>query len=294
MPSTDKTQKSERAVRLPSEPSALLKYLYTAPSGRRVLRAISGRGVSAVAGAFMSSRFSRAAIKPFIRSNSIDMTDFEEREFNSFNDFFTRRVKDGTRPIDVEPSALVAPCDANLAVYPVTETAQFAIKHTRFSTASLLANEKAARRFAGGYALVFRLAVDNYHRVCFFDNAEKSRSRFVAGELHTVQAIACENGYDIFARNCRSVSYLRTENFGGAAMVWVGALMVGRIVEARPERCAVKRGEEAGYFEFGGSTVVLLLQKDRAEIDPDILAASARGLETCVKYGERIGNKPGV
>ena len=72
------------------------------------------------------------------------------------------------------------------------------------------------------------------------------------------------------------------------AQVEVGAMLVGRIVNYHGER-AVKRGEEKGMFEFGGSTIVMLFEKDRIEIDSDILRNSANGDETIVKYGEKIG-----
>ena len=275
----------------PPEAAKSLKFLYRNPFGRVVLAAISGRGVSKLAGKWMSSRFSRGRIKGFIASNGIDMSEYPEREYSSFNDFFTREIKPGRRPVDPDPDALCAPCDSRLTVYPVEEGTAFKVKESWYSVAEMLGDPDAAAQFEGGYVMVFRLAVDNYHRVCYFDGGEKTASRFIPGRLHTVQAIATDTGHDIYARNCRSVCYIDSDSFGRAAMVYVGALLVGRIVEHKPGAAKVARGEEAGMFLFGGSTVVLVIKKGAANIDRDILDASRAGLETAVKYGEAIGRR---
>ncbi len=219
------------------------------------------------------------------------MSDYPEKEYRSFNDFFTREIKPGRRPVCAVPDALCSPCDSRLTVYRISDGLTFEVKNSRYSVSSMLDDPDAAKEFDGGYALVFRLAVDNYHRVCYFDGGNKTASRFIPGRLHTVQAIATDSGHDIFTRNCRSVCYIDSDNFGRAAMIWVGALMVGRISEHKPGAAAVSRGEEAGMFLFGGSTVVLLIKKDAAVIDGDLISASEKGFETAVKYGERIGTK---
>ncbi|MBQ7161553.1 MAG: phosphatidylserine decarboxylase, partial [Clostridia bacterium] len=256
-----------RAVSAPPEASGSLKFLYLNPFGRVILAMISGRAVSKLAGKWMSSRFSRGRIKRFIAANDLDMSDYPEKEYASFNDFFTRRIKPDRRPVCPDPDALCAPCDSRLTVYGITDGLTFTVKQSRYSVASMLDDPGAAKDFDGGYVLVFRLAVDNYHRVCFFDGGRKSASRFIPGRLHTVQAIATDSGHDIFTRNCRSVSFIDSDNFGRAAMVYVGALMVGRIVEHKPGEAVIRRGEEAGMFLFGGSTVVLVIKKDAAAID---------------------------
>ena len=115
----------------------------------------------------------------------------------------------------------------------------------------------------------------------------KSRNRLLGSELHTVNPIALE-GYNIYKRNCRSACLIRTAHLGTIAMIEVGALMVGKIVNHHGAG-VVRRGAEKGMFRFGGSTVVVLLQKDAAVLDPDILQNSAEGVETAVHYGERIG-----
>ena len=129
--------------------------------------------------------------------------------------------------------------------------------------------------------------MDDYHRYCYIDNGSKSRNIHIDGELHTVNPIALGR-YNIYKRNSREYTVLHTENFGDAVQVEVGAMLVGRIVNHDGEG-KIRRGTEKGMFEFGGSTIVMLFEKDRISIDSDILRNSANGDETVVKYGEKIG-----
>ena len=137
--------------------------------------------------------------------------------------------------------------------------------------------------------MIFRLEVNDYHRYCYIDSGVKSRNYRIDGELHTVNPIALGH-YNIYKRNSREWTVLRTENFGDVTQIEVGAMFVGRIVNHH-EKSRIRRGEEKGFFEFGGSTIVLLTERDRVEIDPDIMQNSADGFETVVKCGEKIGIK---
>lgn len=217
------------------------------------------------------------------------MSQFEDRDFKSFNDFFTRKLAQNSRFIDSDPSALISPCDSRLSVYGITEKAIFNIKGVPYSVESLLKDSDLASEFSQGLCLIFRLCTDDYHRYCYFDNGSKGENIFIKGRLHTVQPIAFER-YDVYAENCREYTVMNTENFGKAVQIEVGALMVGKISNFH-EKSDFKRGDEKGMFEFGGSTIVLLLKKDSAVISQEILENSAQGIETIVKYGEAIGRK---
>ena len=107
--------------------------------------------------------------------------------------------------------------------------------------------------------------------------------------LHTVNPIA-NDVYPIYVQNSREYSLLHTDTFGDVRMMEVGALLVGKIVNHHGE-AQVQRGQEKGYFQFGGSTVVLLLEKDRVQLDADIIANSRENCETIVKMGENIGTR---
>lgn len=264
----------------------LLKKLYGTVCGRVILKALTAPAVSKAAGAFMDSRLSVPLIKRFIKSSGIDTSQYVMKKFRSYNEFFTRRVKRGMRPIDRMPSHFISPCDSKLTVYKIGKSSVFRIKGSRYRVSDLIQNDFLAKRYEGGYCMIFRLEVDDYHRYCYIDSGTKTENTFINGELHTVNPIALEH-YNIYKRNCREYTVLHTENFGDVVQIEVGAMMVGRIVN-RHGVAEVVRGEEKGKFEFGGSTIVLLVQEDMIRIDDDILRNSAENIETVVKYGEKV------
>lgn len=266
-----------------------LEFLYGSFYGRLILKILTKPFVSKIVGSYMNSKRSCKMIDGFVAKQDIDMSQFEEREFNSYNDFFTRKIKPGKRKIDFDENALISPCDSKLSAYHIDDDSIFCIKNSYYSVSDILGGNEKAKEFSGGICLIFRLAVDDYHRYCYFDSGEKGDNFFIKGELHTVKPIAL-NKFNIYKRNCREYSFLQTDNFGEAAQIEVGAMMVGKIKNLHREH-KFKRGEEKGMFEFGGSTIVLLLKKDKAVIDSDIILNTQNGIETAVKFGEKIGRK---
>ncbi|SHM14628.1 phosphatidylserine decarboxylase [Ruminococcus flavefaciens] len=281
-----KTRKGDIIVTNENQ-NKLLKKLYGNTLGRVLLKTLTAPCISRTAGKFMDSRASKLLIKPFIKRSGIDTSQYIMCDFRSYNDFFTRRVKQGKRPIDFEADHLISPCDSKLTAHKISKNSIFRIKGSRYRVSDLLCNDFLAKRFCGGYCLIFRLEVDDYHRYCYIDNGTKTHNTFIAGELHTVNPIALER-YNIYKRNSREYTVLHTENFGDVVQIEVGAMMVGRIVNNHGE-ASFRRGEEKGRFEFGGSTIVMLFGKDSISIDEDILRNSAEGIETMVKMGEKIG-----
>ena len=267
----------------------LLKKLYGSVWGRVLLKTLTAPVVSKAAGCFMDSPASKALIKPFIKKSGIDTSQYIMSGFRSYNDFFTRRIKPGKRPVDFTPGHLISPCDSKLTVHKISSRSFFCIKGSRYRVSDLLNNEFLAKRYSGGYCCIFRLEVDDYHRYCYIDSGVKSGNTYIRGELHTVNPIALGK-YNIYKRNCREYTVLHTENFGDVVQTEVGAMLVGRILNLHGEG-SFRRGEEKGRFEFGGSTVVLLFEKGSIVPDEDILRNSAEGIETVVKYGEKIGKK---
>jgi phosphatidylserine decarboxylase len=264
-----------------------LAFLYQTRIGRGMLSVLIKPRISIVAGKFLDSSTSRWIIGPFMKKSGIDLSEYEMSDYRSFNEFFTRKIKPECRKIDWEKTHLIAPCDSKLSVYPISQGSRFVIKDTEYSMESLLRSRKLAKHYEGGQLLVFRLAVDDYHRYCYVDDGLKSKNYRIPGVFHTVNPLA-NDVYPIYKENTREFSILKSQNFGRILMMEVGALLVGRIVNYH-ERKEVKRGEEKGRFEFGGSTVILCLEKNRAVIDEDILLNSSRGIETIVKMGEKIG-----
>ena len=265
----------------------LLAFLYGTAPGRLLLKPLVSRGVSKAAGRFMDSRLSRPLIPRFIRANGIDLNDYLPEEYGSFNAFFTRRVRPEKRPIDAAPDHLIAPCDGRLSVYAVDGDSVFTIKNSRYDVRALLGGDSRAELFTGGVCLVFRLCVDDYHRYHYLDDGTQEAPVFIPGALHTVRPIALQHT-DVFIQNCREYTILRTAHFGTVAQIEVGALLVGKIANNLREG-AFRRGQEKGRFLYGGSTVVVLLRRDAAAVDERFWQATARGEETRVKLGERIG-----
>lgn len=285
-------KQKDRTGKLIDQPNGqdqMLKKLYGSAVGRAVLKPLVSPVVSKVAGAFLSSRLSVPLIKPFVRKNNIDLSQFEAGPYPNYNEFFARKIRPELRPVDMEPTHLIAPCDSKLTALPISPESRFMLKHTPYTVSSLLKNEELAQKYAGGMALIFRLTVDDYHRYCYMADGCKEEQIKIPGVLHTVNPIA-NDVYPIYKENSREYSILHTEQFGDVVMMEVGALMVGKIVNHHG-KAQVKRGQEKGYFQFGGSTVVLLLEKNRAVIDGDILENSQQGIETVVRMGEKIGLK---
>ena len=267
----------------------LLEWMYGTALGRCFVRVMILPWVSRGAGWLLDRRISALGVKPFIKSNHINMEDFEQRPYRSFNDFFTRRVLEGRRPVDMEPEHLIAPCDSKLSMFPIGEDSRFLIKGVAYTLEQLLRDRELAERFLGGTLLLFRLTVGDYHRYAYVDSGFISRERRIDGVFHTVNPAAAGR-YPIYRENTREFALLESENFGTILQMEVGAAMVGRIVN-NPGGCRVQRGQEKGRFEFGGSTVIVLLQKDAAVIDEDILQNTSREEETVVHMGQSIGRK---
>ena len=266
----------------------LLKTLYGSTLGRILLKPLVTPVVSKIAGAFLSTKCSCVLIKSFIRNNNIDMSQFEDVKYNCYNEFFSRKIREGARSVDMNPTHFISPADSKLTVLPISENRRFMLKHTEYSVGSLLQNKELARKYEGGYAFIFRLTVDDYHRYGYVDDGTKERNIHIPGKFHTVNPIA-NDYFPIYKENTREYSILHSKHFGDIVMMEVGALLVGKIVNLH-EKAEVTRGQEKGYFQFGGSTVVLLTKANTVNVDEDILENSKEGIETVVKYGEKIGS----
>lgn len=275
-------------VEKPQVPKSL-RFLYYTKFGGLCLRLINRRWLSKLVGRHLDGKFSRRKIKKYIKKNGIDMSEFIEEDYKSFNAFFTRHIKPELRPFDMNPTALCSPCDGKVSAYRIDDELKFNVKGFDYTVETLLKNAELAERYRGGLCVVFRLCVTDYHRYFFFDGGTASGNTFIKGRLHTVQPVALENRR-VFTENCREYTVLDTDNFGKTVMVEIGAMMVGRIVNAVKDG-RFERGQEKGKFEFGGSTVILLLEKDRAELDDEFFVNTAADKETVVKCGEQIGRK---
>lgn len=279
--------RSGRALTEDQGQQRILSFLYEKRLGQRFLSLLIRPQVSKLAGKILDSRLSTAAVAPFQKRHQISMEDFEERTYCSYNDFFTRRIKAGKRSFSEIPGELCAPCDSRLSVYSIHEDAHLTVKDTVYTMESLFHSRRIPRYYRGGIICIFRLAVEDYHRYCYVDDGRKSKNYRIPGVFHTVNPLA-NDVYPIYKENTREFSVLDSVHFGKILMMEVGAMMVGRIVNHHQAK-DVRRGEEKGFFEFGGSTVILCFPAESVQIDDDILKNSAAGIETKVRQGEKIG-----
>ena len=265
-----------------------LRHLYNDLGGRLCLKLMVKPFITRLGGWFLNTRFSARMVPGFVEQNHIDLSVYTKQKFHSYNDFFTRSLKPGQRPVAEDESVLVSPCDGKVTVSRIGSDSCFFIKDTPYTLERLLKNGKLAERYLGGYAVIIRLTVDDYHHYCYVADGEKSPAVKIPGVFHTVNP-AANDVYQIYHENTREYCLLKTRQFGTITMMEVGAMMVGKITNSEPGSCQVKKGEEKGYFEFGGSTIVLLLQHGKVRLDADLIENSENGYETIVRMGERIG-----
>ncbi len=266
-----------------------LTFLYKTVCGRLFLKLLSTRAVSKLSGVFLDSRLSSFLINSFARKNNIVLDDYELEDIKSFNEFFRRKIKAGKRVFDTEPEHLCAPCDGLLSVWNIQKDTVIPVKQSVYTVERLLQDAQLASEYEDGLCLVFRLCVNHYHRYAYVDSGKKGANIFIPGVLHTVRPIALET-LPVFTENCREYTVIENPVFGKLVQMEVGAMLVGRIVNLEGEGTAV-RGKEKGFFEYGGSTIIVLLKKDSAKIKDEILSNSIAGIETPVKMGEQIGVK---
>lgn len=278
----------EKGIEPPFD-GGMLKFLYGNFFGRVLLKLLVCRFVSKLCGVFLNSRLSKPLINSFVNKNNIDLSLFEADNFTCFNDCFCRKIKEGLRPFDMDEGVLSSPCDGYLSAYEIKDNTVLAVKQSVYTVSSLLQSEELASKYRDGVCLVFRLCVDHYHRYAYPSNAKKSENVFIKGKLHTVRPIALKSR-PVFVENCREYTVLETENFGSILQMEVGAMLVGKIKNHHGE-CAVLKGQEKGMFLYGGSTVILLLEKGRAQIPSCYFENTNIGLETSVIMGETIGYK---
>lgn len=271
-------------------PSKGLSFLYNTKLGRIILKPlVSSSLVSKMVGMFLNTKISCLIIKTFIKRNNINMDDYEEVKYKSFNDFFIRKVKKGKRNMVMDNLSFLSPCDSKLTIYKIDNDTKFNIKNSTYNVSSLIKDDVLAKKYSDGYVLVFRLSPEDYHRYYYIDDGKIINNYKIKGLFHTVNPIIYDK-FSVFKENTRECTLIKTNNFGKIMYIEVGALMVGKIYNHKVTG-NVKRNEEKGYFMFGGSTVCLLVEKNKIKINEEIIRNSKNGFETYVKCGEKIAEK---
>lgn len=270
----------------------MLKFMYGNPLGQwGILPLAKRKFISEWYGRKMDKPESVNDIQTFVDSLNIDMDEslLKIDEFSTFNDFFYRELKPEARPIG---AGFVSPGDGRLLAFESLDAVNdFFVKGRRFTLKEFLGNQKQAERFANSAMLILRLAPNDYHRFHFPYAGTPSKTKEIKGHYYSVSPHALVSHFaKVFCENKREYCILKTEEKGDVLLAPVGATMVGGIVETyRPDQ-EVEKGDEMGYFAFGGSTIVILMDKDKLTIDADILENSRNKLETYVRMGEKIAS----
>lgn len=272
-----------------------LSWCYESPIGKGITELLVKRKLfSKLYGKYCDTKFSKKRIDPFVKDFNIDMniTIKKQHEFTSFNDFFARKLKKEARPFNTDKDILISPGDGRLVAYTNIDMNNVVqVKHLTYSLKELLGNNDVASEYDGGTCIILRLCPTDYHRFHFIDNGTPTESHFIKGAYYSVNPIATEKIPKLFCQNKREWSILKSENFGDIVHVEVGATCVGSIIQTYTPNKNITKGQEKGYFKFGGSTTVLFFKKDTITIDEDILNQSNNGIECMVSFGETIGHK---
>ncbi|CAG5079815.1 phosphatidylserine decarboxylase [Parvicella tangerina] len=270
--------------------SGAMHFLYGNPIGKFSLWFFIKRKVfSSWFGKYMSSKRSAKKIPGFVESHNIDLSQYvvPDGGFQSFNDFFYRKIKADQRPIG---EGVISPADGRILVFPtITDASKFYVKGKTFDLIEFLRDEQLAQLFNEGSLCVVRLAPVDYHRYHFPVGGVPSESKLINGYYYSVSPIALQKNFQIFLENKREYSVLKTASHGKVLICDVGATLTAGIQQTYVAGKSVNKGDEKGYFYFGGSTLILLFEKDAITFSKDLIENTHNGFETLVKMGETIG-----
>jgi len=269
----------------------LLKFLYDNPFGKTTVLPIAKRKfISEYYGKKMYKPSSTKKIERFVKQLNIDMSESEKKisEFTSFNDFFYRKLKPSARPIE---SGFVSPGDGKLIAFEnISDVHHFFVKGRKFILSEFLNDIDIANRYKDASLIILRLAPNDYHRFHFPYSGVPSEVTKIKGSYFSVSPHALASNFTkVFCENKREFCTLKTADKGAIIIAPVGATMVGSILETYTPNQEVNKGDEMGYFAFGGSTIVMLVAKNNLKIDADILENTKNNMETFVQMGEKIG-----
>lgn len=269
-----------------------VKWLYGTKTGKVLNSIITQPLLSNLYGAYQETNLSRKKIRPFLKKFDINLSEYEVqggRDFYpSFNDFFIRKFRPGMRKFVEENKRMPAFSEARYFGFEsVKEGDRIPVKSAYLNPADIIDHYKYNEIFKDGPLMIARLCPVDYHRFHFPDDGKIIETYRKHGVLDSVNPIALHEKPRVFFDNEREVSIFETENFGKLAYIEVGATMVGKIVQTYKSK-NFKRGEEKGYFLFGGSTVIVIGEKGKWKPSEDMLKNTANGIETYIKLGDEV------
>lgn len=271
---------------------AFLRWVYANPLGRLSLALVVKRiAFSCWYGWRMDRSRSQQKIAPFIQQYGLNAEEFADpvSAYKTFNQFFYRRLKASARPVESGSDLAVFPADGrHLIIENVSNCDQFYIKGQRFDLGEFLADPELAARFEGGSLIISRLCPVDYHRYHFPVSGRCAAPQTINGFLYSVSPLALRRSLAILWQNRRALTLIDSPQFGSVVMMEIGATCVGGM-HTTYQPGSVTKGDEKGYFSFGGSCVATLFAAGRLQIDPDLLQQGAQGREVYAPMGTRIG-----
>lgn len=269
-----------------------LRWVYGSSLGGMALHLLIKRAIfSRLLGALKTSRRSAREIVPFIQHYDIDVSEVERDvvSFTSFDDFFTRKLRPGARPI-CPGNALALPADARHRGWQDASLIRDVyVKGQSFDLPALLDDAQLAEKYARGAVLLSRLCPVDYHRFHFPAAGIPGEPTLISGPLASVSPFCLRRRIDWLWTNKRVRVTLHTESVGDVLLLAIGATGVGSIHQTYTPDLPVNKGDEQGFFSFGGSTVMCFFEPSRVQISSDILEQTARGFETYARQGDVLG-----
>ena len=248
--------------------------------------------VSQLYGWFNTQPWSKRRVKTFARKMGLnsDESILPLEHFATFNDFFIRQIDPKKRPICSDPGVCIAPVDGKVLAYPIVEPdGTFRIKRSRFNLREFLRDDSLAEKFTGGSMIISRLCLADYHHFHFPDSGIPGNAKSIQGKYYAGGPYALRWLVPFYSENHRMVTLFDSDHFGQMAIVEVGAFTVGSIQQRFQPGLHVAKAAHKGFFELGGSTVILLFQKKTIELDKDLCENTRNEVETYVRLGDSIG-----
>lgn len=263
---------------------SFVSFLYKTTIGRVLLKTIMVTRADRLLVLFLKSPLSKCIVPRFAERHGIEISRGDLNSYKSYRDFFARY--NHSTAIDFIPEHLISPCDGWLSVYEINDSSLFIIKGKIYSTADIVQDTEIANKYTGGTCLVIRLCASDYHHYCYIDDCFQGENHYIPGKVHSVQPAALES-HVVFAHNRRSWCVMDTDNFGSVIQAEIGAMVVGGIVNPN-SNVRKSRGDEKGYFDLSGSTIVLMFEPGRIRLLPKHKAATIEK-EVRVRQGMWIG-----
>ncbi|KAF5696382.1 phosphatidylserine decarboxylase, partial [Fusarium mundagurra] len=244
-----------------------------------------------------ASPASKQQISKFVDYYGINMDDFDPsdiNEYNTFEDFFARAHKAGSRPIHRPDDALTAVvvADSRVVTYEsVAETKKIWIKGHDFSITNLVMDTQLGSKYEKAAVASFRLSPQDYHRYHSPVTGKIKLFRSIPGDYYQVDPVALQSQVDILTRNRRAYVIIETAEFGDVLFVAIGATNVGSVViheQFQKSGVQVNKGDELGHFQFGGSSIIVAFQVERIKFDNDLLQLSKQRIQVSVEVGDTV------